>query len=623
MGSLKTASALFSLEELLVSNDPVWVWDGDRKRIAWANAPAAALWGAADLEALRARRFTARCAGIKRMGALAHRPHGATRWVETLGFAGVRGKAPLTCYMQSLDLAGGGRGLIVKTAPDGEMKKKSEPAEHLDQDRSSGNGRAAIVRTATQPQPAPGQGGKKHKPPSPMTAGPGPVHDLALKTIARQVRRQAKTLSKTLARNSGGADTRSQADSSPMRPEGAGALPSGGPVILSGPVVLSGQGERGGQGETGSKSGPASPQPQLEELDGYFTLDASGRIISISQRGQRLTGRRGAALRGAPFAGLFAPASRRRVQTLISRIAAGGARRGQRAEAILSKAPDREIPCRVIMGLLAQEDGGLWAILIAPGGGQKPGGPEAGGDLAQKTGDPAPLRLLREVSHELRNPLTVISGFAELMTRRPLDALGERKIRSYAKDIHRSALLAMDIANDLLDQTRQAGGPQKLEFKPVDVAALAGECMRFIAPLAEQEQVAAGLSVAAGLPGLMADERSLKQIFLNLLVNAIKFNKAGGEVHVSAALGRGGALSVTFRDTGRGMSQPDAPHAPQPSVPAPRSKKRQFLGYGLGLGIVKAQLKANMGRMRIESQPSLGTQVRLTFPKARLQRMPA
>lgn len=102
------------IEEFLASSDPVWVWDGENQRIAWANAAGAAFWGEKNFETLRARQFDGAAKGVARMDALSRNQSGEVQWVEELTFPAAQGDKDLLCCLQRLQLAGGEWGVIVR-----------------------------------------------------------------------------------------------------------------------------------------------------------------------------------------------------------------------------------------------------------------------------------------------------------------------------------------------------------------------------------------------------------------------------------------------------------------------------------------------------------------------------
>ena len=164
------------------------------------------------------------------------------------------------------------------------------------------------------------------------------------------------------------------------------------------------------------------------------------------------------------------------------------------------------------------------------------------------------LDFLAKVSHEVRTPLNSIIGFTELMLQERFGPIGNARYKGYAEDIHQSGLYALSLLNDLLDISKIEAGKFELDFTAVDVAEVVESCVASLQPLAKQARIVLRTSLADDLPVVVADPRRLKQILLNLLTNAIKFTKEGGQVIVSGTMVNG-ELRLRVRDSGVGMTQ--------------------------------------------------------------------
>ena len=178
----------------------------------------------------------------------------------------------------------------------------------------------------------------------------------------------------------------------------------------------------------------------------------------------------------------------------------------------------------------------------------------------------------------MRTPLHAILGFAEVIIEERFGPIGNDRYKDYVKDIHASAQHVMSLANDLLDLSKIEAGKLELEFAPVDANRIVRECVSLMQPQAAQERIIMRLSLFDKLPNVMADERSLRQILLNLMSNAVKFNEPGGQVIVSTALDEAGQAVIRVRDTGVGMNEgetrrrartvpPDRRRAPHAAAP--------------------------------------------------------
>jgi signal transduction histidine kinase len=228
------------------------------------------------------------------------------------------------------------------------------------------------------------------------------------------------------------------------------------------------------------------------------------------------------------------------------------------------------------------------------------------------------LDFLAKVSHEVRTPLNSIIGFAELMLHERFGPIGNTRYKGYAEDIHQSGLYALSLLNDLLDISRIEAGKFELDFTSVDVAEVVEACVTSLQPLAKRTRIVLRTSFADDLPLVLADPRRLRQILLNLLTNAIKFTREGGQVIVSGTtVGR--ELRLRVHDSGVGMSEDDITYAMQPFHQLDTAPRHQS-GTGLGLPLTKALTDANRARLELKSEPGVGTSADIIFPKERIFR---
>jgi len=226
------------------------------------------------------------------------------------------------------------------------------------------------------------------------------------------------------------------------------------------------------------------------------------------------------------------------------------------------------------------------------------------------------LEFLAKVSHEVRTPLNSIIGFAELMAQERFGPIGNARYKGYVDDIHQIGLYALSLLNDLLDISKIEAGKFELNFTAVEVPELVEDCVGSLQPLAKRARIVLRTSLQPELPTVVADPRRLKQILLNLLTNAIKFTKEGGQVIVSGGM-IDGQLRLRVRDTGVGMTKDEIAFAMQPFHQLDTAPRRQ-MGTGLGLPVTKALVDANRARLVLTSQPGVGTAADVIFPADRL-----
>ena len=224
--------------------------------------------------------------------------------------------------------------------------------------------------------------------------------------------------------------------------------------------------------------------------------------------------------------------------------------------------------------------------------------------------------LLAKISHEIRTPLNAILGFAEVMLEERFGPIGNDRYKEYLKDVHASGSHVISLVNDLLDLAKIEAGRLELSFTGVSLNDLVSACVTLLQPQAARDRIVMRMSFAPKLPPVVADERSMRQIVLNLVSNAIKFTDAGGQVIVSTAMTDRGEVAFRVRDTGIGMTPEEVEAALEPFRQLATSRKRG--GTGLGLPLTKALVEANRGALQIASQPSEGTLVEVIFPPTRV-----
>lgn len=156
----------------------------------------------------------------------------------------------------------------------------------------------------------------------------------------------------------------------------------------------------------------------------------------------------------------------------------------------------------------------------------------------------------------------------------------------------------------------------ELEFQSVDVNDIVRSCVSLLQGQANRGRVVLRTSLQASLPPVVADERSLRQIALNILSNAVKFTDSGGQVIVSTAITDRGELALRVRDTGIGMTEQDVKAALEPFRQV--STSRRSGGTGLGLPLTRALVEANRGAFAITSRKGEGTLVEILFPPTRV-----
>ena len=224
---------------------------------------------------------------------------------------------------------------------------------------------------------------------------------------------------------------------------------------------------------------------------------------------------------------------------------------------------------------------------------------------------------LARISHELRTPLNAILGFSDVMRTQRFGAIGNDKYLAYANDIHASGSHLLSVVNDLLDLSKVEAGKLELDFMAVNLEDVVDYAIHMLQGEAANAGVLLRKSIVPGLPRVVGDQKSLRQIVINLISNGVKYTDTGGEVLVSASLQENGALVLRVKDTGIGMSAAQLEEALQPFGRVEMGA-RQRPGTGLGLPLTKSLVEANRARFNLASTPGKGTLAEISFPGPRV-----
>jgi signal transduction histidine kinase len=218
---------------------------------------------------------------------------------------------------------------------------------------------------------------------------------------------------------------------------------------------------------------------------------------------------------------------------------------------------------------------------------------------------------LSRVSHEFRTPLNAILGFGELLA---LDQLSESQ-RHSVEQILAGGRHLLALVEDLLDLSRVAAGNLDLEPAPVDLEAEIAQAVALTGALATEKSLTLDVELADGPLYAHADRRRLKQVLLNLISNAIKFNRPGGSITLGLKTDGKGTVRIDVRDTGAGMTRAQLQRL---FVPFERlnASAHGIEGNGLGLALSKALAEAMGGTIAVASTPGAGSVFTVRLPAA-------
>lgn len=226
-------------------------------------------------------------------------------------------------------------------------------------------------------------------------------------------------------------------------------------------------------------------------------------------------------------------------------------------------------------------------------------------------------RVLAAVSHELRTPLNSIIGFSDLLLHEMGCRIESEKQREYIALIQRSGVYLLDVVNSILDASKIEAGQYHItpsEFMFRDAVAMA---IAIMDQQAQQKSIILCDRVSAATGTMVADQRAVQQILINLVSNAVKFTEEGGCVTIDArreTVDGTSQMVFSVSDNGIGIDMADLNRIGQPYIQADNAYTRRQVGTGLGLSLVKGLVELHQGTLDISSSPGRGTVVSVSLP---------
>ena len=216
---------------------------------------------------------------------------------------------------------------------------------------------------------------------------------------------------------------------------------------------------------------------------------------------------------------------------------------------------------------------------------------------------------LANLSHQVRNPLTAVIGFSELLSGEYVGQLNKRQME-YATAIAAQSEALASLFAAILDLASIEAGLTSLETEPVDLHAALAETFAMLRERARAKKITLEFDCSPDIGWIEADPQKLKQTVLHLLGNAVNYTSAGGRVSLAAAR-RGEWIEILIADTGVGMARGDIERL---TAPFERGADNDQPGAGLGLTLVDRFVALHGGEMKISSAPSRGTKVTCRLP---------
>lgn len=225
----------------------------------------------------------------------------------------------------------------------------------------------------------------------------------------------------------------------------------------------------------------------------------------------------------------------------------------------------------------------------------------------------AKSRFLAAVSHELRTPLNAILGFSDILAGEYFGKLENDRQREYVKLIRQSGGHLLSVVNTMLDMSKLEAGRYELMMEPFRISDVIASCEGMLGLQAKQKGLTLTSRIQRDLGEIVADQRAVQQVLINLANNAIKFTESGGVVVIDASM-QDDMLKLTVSDTGIGIAADKIEFLGQPFMQVQNDYTRRYEGTGLGLSLVKGLVELHGGRLAITSKQAEGTVVTILLP---------
>jgi signal transduction histidine kinase len=223
-------------------------------------------------------------------------------------------------------------------------------------------------------------------------------------------------------------------------------------------------------------------------------------------------------------------------------------------------------------------------------------------------------RFLSVATHELRTPLSVILGYNSMLAESLEDRLGEEEKNTISESVAACKRL-IRLVNSMLDLNQIQAGKMKMNFAFADLRQIASGVVALLNPDARRRDINLGLELPARLPRVQLDSERIQQVLINLIGNALKFTKGGGQIQVAVRQRDSVSMEVSVRDTGIGIFEEDQERIFDEFAQINRQAERcHGEGSGLGLAIAKRIIEAHDGKILVHSAPGEGSTFSFVIP---------
>jgi len=223
-------------------------------------------------------------------------------------------------------------------------------------------------------------------------------------------------------------------------------------------------------------------------------------------------------------------------------------------------------------------------------------------------------QFLANVSHELRTPLNAVIGYSEMLENGMAGELTEKQ-QKYIHNVAVSSRHLLDMVNELLDLSKIEAGKVQLHVEKIHIQTLLDEYLMTFEKLMKDKQVTVSYTIDPDVDYIEADPIRMRQIFLNLVTNGIKFNRPDGTLHIRIFKAADqDAMVCEIEDTGIGISEDKIPELFSEFYQVDNSYARQYEGTGLGLAVTKRLVELHGGTIWVKSRLGEGSTFIFTLP---------
>jgi len=224
---------------------------------------------------------------------------------------------------------------------------------------------------------------------------------------------------------------------------------------------------------------------------------------------------------------------------------------------------------------------------------------------------------LANMSHELRTPLNAIIGFSSIMRDELFGVMENKKYLEYSADINNSSTHLLHVIGDILDVSKVEVGELSLVENNFDLHETVVSCFKTLEVQAQNRHILMQNQIPVDFVKIYADPLRIRQVFLNIITNSVKFTETGGTISVKTKLNEDNGIVITITDTGIGIPADKLAHVLEPFSQVDNVFTRTHDGVGLGLSLSNSLIELHGGHITIESEINVGTSIIIKMPPSR------